>query len=111
MACGLPVVNTSLDSAVPFVSLHGETGLTVAPQSAEELASAMNLLLADEHLRTQYGRAARRRVEREFSADVMTQRTLELYHEVLDRRESTVPIYATRHRAANVPVLDESLVP
>ena len=83
MACGRPVINTSLDSAVPFVSVGGETGLTVAPQNVEELASAMNLLLNDEDLRLRYGRAARRRVETQFAADVMTQRTLEVYDEVL----------------------------
>src|SRR5437773_8466358 len=83
MACGRPVINTSLDSAVPFVSIGGETGLTVAPQNVEELASAMNLLLDNEHLRAQYGRAARRRVEAQFTANVMTQRTLALYNEIL----------------------------
>jgi len=84
MACGLPVINTSLDSAVPFVSIGGETGLTVAPQNVEELASAMNLLLNDENLRIRYGRGARRRVQTQFAADVMTQRTLEVYEEVLN---------------------------
>src|SRR5437773_5027394 len=83
MARGRPVINTSLDSAVPFVSIGGETGLTVAPQNVEELASAMNLLLDNEHLRAQYGRAARRRVEAQFTANVMTQRTLALYNEIL----------------------------
>jgi len=77
------VINTSLDSAVPFVSVGGKTGITVAPQNVQELASAMNLPLDNEHLRAQYGRAARRRVEAQFTANVMTQRTLALYNEIL----------------------------
>src|SRR5207237_4805489 len=88
MACGLPVINTSLDSAVPFVSIGGETGLTVTPQNVEELASAMNLLLNDENLRIRYGRGARRRVQTQFAADVMTRRTLEIYEEVLNCSEA-----------------------
>ena len=83
MACARPVINTSLDSSVPLVSLHGQTGITVAPRDAEALASAMNLLLEDELLRNQYGQAARRRVETEFQAEVMIRRTLNVYREIL----------------------------
>jgi hypothetical protein len=48
----------------------------------------MNLLLENEHLRAQYGRTARRRVEAQFTAKVMTQRTLALYNEILCSAES-----------------------
>jgi len=83
MACGRPVINTALDSTVPLVSLHGKTGLTVTPKNVGELASAMNLLLDDERLRLQYGTAARRRVETEFTAERMTSRTLDLYRQII----------------------------
>jgi rhamnosyl/mannosyltransferase len=79
MACSKPVVNTFLPSGVPWVSIHGETGLTVKPRSAEALAEAINSLLSDRALRLELGRAARRRVEDEFTTGLMLRRTLEAY--------------------------------
>jgi glycosyltransferase involved in cell wall biosynthesis len=83
MACGKPVVNTSLDTGVPFVSQHGITGLTVAPEDAGALATAINQLLDHDELRLRYGQAARQRVRSGFQLDDMTQRILALYREVL----------------------------
>jgi glycosyltransferase involved in cell wall biosynthesis len=83
MACGKPVVNTRLRSGVPFVSLDGITGTTVAPADSEELADAINRLLDDPALRDKYGAAAAHRAREEFSIDTMVNRTLELYREVL----------------------------
>ena len=82
MACGKPVVNTRLASGVPFVSIDGETGITVPPGSPEAIAAAVNRLLDDPALRTAYGRAAMNRVQTEFSLDTMVRRTLEIYDEV-----------------------------
>ena len=83
MACGKPVVNTRLDSAVPHVSLDGLTGLTVAPGDPAALAAALNALLDDPARRAAMGAAARRRVREEFSAELMARRTLEVYREVV----------------------------
>jgi glycosyltransferase involved in cell wall biosynthesis len=83
MACGKPVVNTRLESGVPFVSLDGVTGLTVPPADSEGLAAAINLLLDDSPLRRKYGDAAARRARDEFSVEVMVDRTLELYRDVV----------------------------
>jgi rhamnosyl/mannosyltransferase len=79
MAAGLPVVNTGLDSGVPFVSLDGETGLTVPPGDPQALAAAMNRLLDDDALRQSLGQAGVRRARQEFSLDTMLRRTLEVY--------------------------------
>ncbi len=83
MACGKPVVNTSLPTGVPSVSLSGVTGLTVPPADPEALVTAINLLLDNPELSQRYGQAARRRVEQEFSDELMTDRTLQLYRNVL----------------------------
>jgi glycosyltransferase involved in cell wall biosynthesis len=83
MAAGLPVVNTSLDSGVPFVSLHEKTGLTVRPGDAKALAGAINRLLDDPGLRKAFGSAGVQRAQREFSVQSMAARTLDMYHAVL----------------------------
>jgi glycosyltransferase involved in cell wall biosynthesis len=85
MAAGLPVVNTSLDSGVPFVSLHEQTGLTVPPADPDALAAALNRLLDDEDLRQSLGRAAIVRAQQQFSLEAMTSKTLALYESVLGR--------------------------
>jgi glycosyltransferase involved in cell wall biosynthesis len=81
MAAGTPVVNTRLDSGVPFVSRDGETGITVPPADTEALAAALNRLLDDDALRRRLGDAARERVRREFSLERMVAQTLAVYRE------------------------------
>jgi len=46
LASGVPVVNTSLDSGVPSVSLDGVTGATVPPKDPTALADALTRLIA-----------------------------------------------------------------
>lgn len=84
MACGKPIVNTKLDSGVPFVSPHGVTGITVPPSDSQALAQAITFLLDNPEQRMEFGRAGKKRVEDEFSLQVMTQRTMEIYQEVIN---------------------------
>lgn len=69
MACGKPVVNTRLPTAVPEVSTHNKTGLTVTPADSAALAEAIGQLLGDNSLRARLGHNARERVVTEFSVD------------------------------------------
>lgn len=82
MARGLPVINTSLPTGVPWVSQDGETGLTVPPRDPSALADAINELLEDDTRRQEYGRQARKRVERKFSREEMIQRIQRIYQEI-----------------------------
>ena len=88
MACARPVINTLIDSGVPFVSQDQRTGISVPPENAKALSRAISLLLDDPERREAYGRAAHVRAQREFTVEVMAQRTLQLYSEVLE----SVPI-------------------
>ena len=84
MACGVPVVNTSLDSGVTYVSLHGVTGLTVPPEDSTALGQAINRLLGDPVLRSKLGATGRQRVEQVFSLEEMSRKTLKMYADVLE---------------------------
>jgi glycosyltransferase involved in cell wall biosynthesis len=83
MACGKPVVSTSVPSGVPWVNQHGETGLVVEPGNADALSGAIRRLLDDPALRKRLGAAGQRRVAEEFTAARMAQRTVALYRDVL----------------------------
>jgi glycosyltransferase involved in cell wall biosynthesis len=93
MARGLVVVNTSLPTAVPHVSLHGKTGLTVPPRDSAALAKAINALLADEGWRSTLGANGRQRAQQEFSIATMVSRTMQVYSDprvARGRRESVL---------------------
>ena len=98
MACGTPVINTQLDSGVPFVSLDGVTGITVPPADAGSLHRAIQRLLSDDELHRRFSGAARERVRKVFSLDQMASWMLQLYEEVL-RQSAAVgePEFAAAH--------------
>jgi glycosyltransferase involved in cell wall biosynthesis len=80
MMLGKPVVATDIaGSGLPWVNVHGETGLNVPPCDAEALAQALGRLLGDAEVRLAMGRAARRRFERELDAGRMVRATLAIY--------------------------------
>jgi glycosyltransferase involved in cell wall biosynthesis len=62
MAAGLPVVACRA-AAVPEIVEDGRTGILVGQRSPAELAHALEALLVNENLRTEFGMAATRRIE------------------------------------------------
>lgn len=62
MIYGKPVINTNLDTSVPYVSLDGVSGITVPVGNADELKKAMLTLINNSELRKTYGRNGYNRV-------------------------------------------------
>ena len=79
MVCGKPVINTRLDSGVPYVSIHGKTGFTVAPSNPAQLAKAINVLARNKKLREKFGENAALRAKKVFNE----KNVIEKLHEVL----------------------------
>lgn len=104
MACGKPVVNTRLNTGVPFVSIDGVTGITVPPKEPAALARAVNRLLDDDQLRANFGAAARHRVQEEFTADLMAKRTLELYSRVCLERSAGRDVLVRANQVGERPI-------
>ncbi len=78
MVYGKPVINTDLPSGVPYVSVHGRTGLTVPPRDTGALASAIQKLTNDEKLRQIYEQNAAQKVRREYDSNRIMERILEV---------------------------------
>jgi glycosyltransferase involved in cell wall biosynthesis len=83
MACGRPLVTTSLPTGISAVNRDGQTGLIVPPGDVPALGEAIGALAGDRARREAMGRAARRVFEAEYTAERMVERYLELYREAL----------------------------
>lgn len=79
MAYGKPVINTSLPTGVPWVSLDGETGMTVPPEDSDALKDAIIWMENHKEERIKMGIRARERVKTEFSQEKMLERIITLY--------------------------------
>lgn len=82
MAHSTPVINTNLQTGVPWVSQDGKTGLTVPPRDTGALGDAIYTLLNDDALREKYGTAARKRVEANFTRPQMISSIEQVYENV-----------------------------
>lgn len=77
-ARGLPVIASNRGGLMELVS-HGEDGMLVEPNSAEDLAKAMLRLASDLPLSARLGRSRRARVMRDNRSDEYLARLLDVY--------------------------------
>jgi glycosyltransferase involved in cell wall biosynthesis len=82
MACGLPMIATSVGGNLSLVQ-HEVNGLLVAARQPAALAEAMEMLARSPDLRLRMGMAARARIEREFSLAAMVRSFDQAYQHLL----------------------------
>jgi glycosyltransferase involved in cell wall biosynthesis len=84
MAMGKPVVGTRVGGTAEQID-HGVTGFLVTPDAPEEMAAALEPLIADYNLRTAMGTAARQRFLNKFEFEPFYAQVQELYATMLGR--------------------------
>lgn len=78
MANALPVINTNLESGVPFVSLNDYSGITVEPKDVEGLRVAIKKIISNKELYELYSLNALERVKM-FSREKMAKAYKDIY--------------------------------
>ena len=89
MAACKPVIATAI-GGIPEVVVDGQTGLLVPPGDPAALAKAIRSVLADPTLARSLATTGRARLLKEFSAEVMVQRTTQIYDELLSRNAGLI---------------------
>lgn len=84
MRAGLPVVASNVGGVSESV-LDGTTGFVVPRRDVQTLQARLALLLRDPKLRSQFGKAGRRRYEDRFTLTRMLQKTLAIYASLIAR--------------------------
>jgi glycosyltransferase involved in cell wall biosynthesis len=80
MACGIPIVATNLPGHREFITQ--DFGILVEPRKPEELTTSICSILADDKMHKEMAIAARKNAEK-YSWDIITQRWLEIYRDLL----------------------------
>jgi glycosyltransferase involved in cell wall biosynthesis len=89
MAAGKPLVATD-GGALPEIVVPGETGFLVPMGSAEEMAAAIERLLADPSQARSMGQAGKKRVARLFTIGHTARKMETVYEALFARRKSAV---------------------
>jgi glycosyltransferase involved in cell wall biosynthesis len=82
---GKPVVATNVGGLAEQIE-NGRTGFLVPPRDSSALAARVVELLRDPELRRAMGRNAKEKLVREWSAEVVARRTLEVYERAIASR-------------------------
>ena len=82
LSCETPVVASNVDGIPDIVEDH-KNGILVPPNDPIKLAWAIQYLLENKDVRIKFGKEGRKKVEREFSWDVIARRLCGIYEEMI----------------------------
>ncbi len=82
MSCGLPIVSTAVSGNLDVIE-NDKNGLLIPPKSPVEMAMAISILLENENLRHDLGRAARETIEKKFTWDIVSAKILQCYDSII----------------------------
>ncbi len=82
-AYGKPVIGSRV-GGIPEMIEPGRTGLLFTPGQADDLAECLRILWWDRSLCSKMGRAAREKVQKEFSSEAHYEQLMELYSTLLN---------------------------
>jgi glycosyltransferase involved in cell wall biosynthesis len=84
MALGKPVIGSRI-GGIPEQIKDGKTGFLFEMGNTDELAAKMEMLSTNKELRLRMGKAARRKLEQEYSLQAHCEGLLDIYSELLGR--------------------------
>ena len=82
-AVGRPIITTQSIGCKDTVD-DGVNGYLIAPKEVEPLVEKLRMLIDDAALRQKMGKAAREKAERDFSLDVVIEKHLKIYQELVN---------------------------
>lgn len=84
-AIGRPIITTQSIGCKDTVD-DGVNGFLIAPKAVEPLVEKLRLFIDDAALRQKMGKASREKAEREFSLDVVIEKHLAIYNELISKK-------------------------
>ncbi len=98
LAAGVPVVQPRVAAFAELVETSG-AGSLCAPEDPQALAEALEALLLDHELRRQFRQNALRSAREHFDAQVMANRTMEVFQELVSSQRSGTDLRAADRSA------------
>ncbi|MBS0860886.1 glycosyltransferase family 4 protein [Providencia rettgeri] len=84
LSCGTPVVSFAIGGLLDIIT-HKETGYLAEPFNTTDLAHGIEWILKDNMLQNQLGYMARKKAIENWSIDVITNKYIQLYENILEK--------------------------